>query len=238
MPGLSFVPANKYSTVPEKAPGRLYTVGEVGKMKYVNRANKDGWYTRFDAATGAYSQLDGKFSEYTIKYPYDAVSSSICSRSDPENESERVSSKTTRSENENEKGNLRRSSSHGLDDLDLTSLQFSSPRDDTYSSSDRVSTGRIRTDLVELAEKKNRLNKKLQIVDAALEAERRKYLPNYALSPYGLMAAKKSPAQKTVLRSKRKKNFYRTPGGQVIYYPGLLSYIFILTSLHHFNTWK
>ena len=90
MPGLSFVPANKYSTVPEKAPGRLYTVGEVGKMKYVNRANKDGWYTRFDAATGAYSQLDGKFSEYTIKYPYDAVSSSICSRSDPENESERV----------------------------------------------------------------------------------------------------------------------------------------------------
>ena len=49
-------------------------------MKYVNRADRDGWYTRFDAATGAFCQLDGKFSEYTIKYPYQAASSSTVSR--------------------------------------------------------------------------------------------------------------------------------------------------------------
>ena len=216
MPGLAIVPQKKYPKVPEKAPGRLYTVGEVGKLKYVNRADRDGWYTRFDAATGAFCQLDGKFSEYTIKYPYQAASSSTVSRG-IENKEFRATGRSIKGI-ENGTSLCIEESIGQTDGLDLSSLQYSSSREETYR--EKFSLGRLRTKLVELAEKKSRLSSQLQVVDASLEGERLKYLPNYALSPYGLMSAKRFPAKRKVIQSKRKKTFYRTPGGQVIYYPG------------------
>lgn len=215
MPGPAFVSEEKYPKVPEKAPGRLYMVGEVGKMKYVSRANEDGWYARFDAATGSFNQLNGKFSEFTTKYPYNAAPTSTRSR-EAKNNSCGVTRRTVGG-TENEKTITEEESNSPMDGLDLSSLQSSSLRDKTCC--ERLSIGRIRTDLVELAWKKNSLSKQLQIVDAALENEQQKYLANYALSPHGLMAARRFPAQKKVMQSKRKKTFYRTPGGQVIHYP-------------------
>ena len=243
MSGLSFVPENKYSKVPEKAPGRLYMVGEVGKMRFVDRANQDGWYTRFDAATGEFTQLDGKFSDYTEKFPY-AASSSATSRSGaPAIGSSRAamdsgraamdSSRVTgrsKKQSYDEDENSKEESTSRRGGLDLSSLQYASPRDeDAYSDRPSVRNMRTMAELAELTGKKNALSKKLKSIDAAIEADKQKYIPNYQMSPCGLMAARKSPAVKHVMRSTRKKTFYRTPGGQVIYYPG----IFILDLLYY-----
>ena len=214
---------SKYSVVPCKAPGRLYFVGEVGKMKFVEKANREGWYNRFDAATGKFHQIEGRFSDYTTKYDFSSSPSSSARSESKYVPSVHVSRDRAAKLKDGESSfrpieefgqggpSSRSQSSERAGDMDLSSLVYKG--DSPIRQQSTLDTVRAHTLLVELTDKKRSLNKRLQVVEAALEAERQKYLLDFSLSKNELMAAEKAPAKRHILR--RKKNSLHAHSGKL-----------------------